>query len=111
MREPDSHNHGWHNDALGAAIETGWGGFLYAATIAVNIQFLPWKSGAFGRRITQAAAALQKFGSSTMVLFSFSYTWIATSLGYDKSEFGDPAVRENVWTSSFNCDIVRKTGQ
>ena len=39
VREPDAHNHGVHNDTLGAVVDIGFGSFLYSATVALNIHF------------------------------------------------------------------------
>ncbi len=56
VREPDSHNHGIHNDTLGAAIECGQGGFLYGMTVVLNLDFLPWGNGTYGNILRNTAA-------------------------------------------------------
>ena len=65
VREPDAHNHGAHNDTLGAVMDIGFGSFLYSATVALNIHILPWNDGPFGQKIIQAADIFRKFISSS----------------------------------------------
>ena len=61
VRELDAHNHGLHNDTLGAVMDIGFGSFLYFATVSLNIHFLQWNDGAFGRKIIQATSCLPTF--------------------------------------------------
>ena len=39
VREPDAHNHGVHNDTLGAVMDIGFGSLVYSATEALTVHF------------------------------------------------------------------------
>ena len=53
IREPDTCNHGHHNDVIATTVELGLGPFLYACGVVLNLGFLPWRDGRHGRVINQ----------------------------------------------------------
>lgn len=70
VREPDSHNHGLHNDALGAVMDINFGAFLYAATVVLNLHFMPWNNGAFGKKLSQAADSMRRLSGPGHPVFA-----------------------------------------
>jgi len=59
VQEPDVFNHGIHNDLVGTSLDLGFGPLMYALQVAVNLPFLPFRDGRFGRMIKECTEKLQ----------------------------------------------------
>ena len=95
QREPDVHNHGLHNDVTGAALDSGHGTFLFALCVCMNVHFLPFREGKYGRMIMNQAEDLQANHDEKEVCFQHYFSSIADekSLGSDaySGEVGERA--------------------
>ena len=72
VREPDEHNHGVHNDTLGAVMDSGFGSFLFSATVAFNIHF---GQGMMVRSAARSSKPLTPSGSSVRPHILCSNIW------------------------------------
>ena len=82
VREPNSHNHGVHNDTLGAAMEVGLGPFLYAMVVVLNLMLLLWNDGRFGGMAQSAVKEMGELSGPEDTLFQKYFSRIATEKDY-----------------------------
>lgn len=111
VREPDSHNHGLHNDALGAVMDINFGGFLYSATVVLNLHFMPWNNGAFGKKISEAAASMRLHSSSAHPVFSMFASTIGREKGFCDVDLSNPSAKEQVWAAFLDSGSLWTSGQ
>ena len=81
LREPDVWNHGLMNDCVGAAVDCGAGSFLFAATVVMNLHFMPWRDGRYGRMIEDTAQELRSRHDHREQTFQFYIREIAREKG------------------------------
>ena len=111
VREPDAHNYGVHNDTLGAVMDTGFGSFLYSATVALNILFLPSNDGAFGRKIIQAADTFRKYSSSSHPVFQHFAEIVGHEKGLSGPEIASDSFEHIVWSRFLAFESFQTSGQ
>ena len=111
VRDFDSVNHGVHNDTLGAAMESGFGGFAYAMTIVLNLHFLPWGTGAFGCSIRQATVLMRNCFDSRLEIFCRLYERLALEKGFTSTELGGANIREELWNKFIESAYLNEAGQ
>lgn len=109
VREPDSHNHGLHNDALGAVMDIGFGGFLHSATVVLNFHFMPWNNGSFGKKITQAADSLRRYSSPSHPIFARFAD--AIGKGFCDVDLASPLAAGRIWASFLDSASFSTSGQ
>ena len=86
FREPDTENHGVHNDWLGACWDCKLGGFLYSIVVCLNLNFLPYRDGRFGRMIFQCAQELRTLSSMRDKLFQVWLESVALEKGFARED-------------------------
>jgi hypothetical protein len=111
VREPDSHNHGVHNDTLGAAMEVGLGPFLYAMVVVLNLMFLPWNDGRFGGMVQSAVKEMGQLSGPDDVLFKRYFSRIAHEKGFHDRLLGGEDVEQEVWNAFLDSEGLRKRFQ
>jgi hypothetical protein len=111
IREPDSHNHGIHNDTLGAATETGLGGFLYGMTVVLNLHFLPWSNGTYGNMLRNTAANIAANSAAQPATFLEWFDIIAKEKGCSRASFGSKETLDVVWRAFCTSEYLNKAGQ
>ena len=111
VREPDSHNHGLHNDVLGSVMDIGFGSFLYSATIVLNLHFLPWNNGSFGKKIVQAAESMRQSSDHTHPVFNRFCDTIGHEKGFCDVDMMDPDSAKQIWDMFLDSASVNTAGQ
>ena len=110
QKEPDSHNHGIHNDTCNALGEVKLRGFMYALTLVYNMHFLPWQTGAFGNKLRAAREQLDTVQSYPPAFLHFMQQ-IAFEKGMLAASIGGDGAREIVWRHFLDSQYLNNTGQ
>ena len=96
-RDPDVWNHGLMNDSVSAAIECGAGSFLFAVTVVMNLHFLPYKEGRYGRMIERMATELREKHDRSETCFQFFLRDIAREKGLAHELSKGPDAEQCIW--------------
>ena len=97
VREPDVHNHGLHNDVIGGALDCMHGTYLFCATLVMNVHFLQFRDGKYGRMFEQMAKELRDRFTCKEVLFQHHYAEIADEKGIAHDAYAGPEAEETTW--------------
>eukprot|EP00971_Amphidinium_carterae_P332007 6465886-Amphidinium_carterae.1 len=111
VREPDSHNHGVHNDTIGACLDMGWGPFLYGMTVVLNLSFLPWGDGKFGGIVRGGHAEMLEASNHTERTFQNYLVQIAKEKDMETELYTGAAAEEAIFASFLNSEVFNKSHQ
>jgi hypothetical protein len=109
--EPDSHNHGIHNDTLGSATESGVGGFPHGMTVVINSHVLPWSKGTDGNILHNTAANIAANTAAQPATFLEWFDIIAKEKSFPRSTFGSDDTLHAVWRVLSASEYMNKAGQ
>ena len=108
-RTPDT-NHGVHGDVLRSLVAAGLGSHMYVFCVIVNVSFLPWGDGRYGREMAELMDEHQELWThEDSPIFLFFMKLLARDKGMTHEVHTDEGVRE-LWQAVHDSRSLRCLG-